>query len=43
MKKLITALLLFAMLIQALPFEALATVGKVLSKEEVLSILRESL
>ena len=35
MKKLITALLLTAMLIQALPFEALATVGKVLSKEEL--------
>ena len=31
----ITALLLLAMLIQALPFEALATVGKVLSKEEM--------
>ncbi|MBR2797169.1 MAG: hypothetical protein IKE17_05410 [Clostridia bacterium] len=35
MKKLITALLLIAMLIQVLPFEALATVGKVLSKEEL--------
>ena len=34
MKKMITALLLLAMLIQVLPFEALATVGKVLSKEE---------
>ena len=35
MKKMITALLLLAMLIQVLPFEALATVGKVLSKEEM--------
>ncbi len=35
MKKQITALLLVAMLIQVLPFEALATVGKVLSKEEL--------
>ncbi len=35
MKKRITALLLLAMLIQVLPFEALATVGKVLSKEEM--------
>lgn len=35
MKKLIAALLLIAMLIQALPFKALATVGKVLSKEEL--------
>ena len=35
MKKMITALLLLAMLIQVLPFEALATVGKVLSKEEL--------
>ena len=35
MKKLITALLLLVMLSQVLPFEALATVGKVLSKEEM--------
>ena len=35
MKKLITALLLLVMLAQVLPFEALATVGKVLSKEEM--------
>ena len=35
MKKLIAALLLIAMLIQVLPLEALATVGKVLSKEEL--------
>ena len=35
MKKMITALLLLAMLIQVLPFEALATVGKVLSQEEM--------
>ena len=35
MKKMITALLLLAMLIQVLPFEALASVGEVLSKEEL--------
>ena len=35
MKRLITALLLIVMLAQTLPFEALATVGKTLSQEEL--------
>ena len=35
MKKMLSALLLIAMLCQVLPFEALATVGKVLTDEEL--------
>ena len=35
MKKLLSALLLIIMLVQVLPFDALATVGKVLSKDEL--------